>query len=213
MKTLLYFLVAIFIAIPSIAQKELKKPRIKKNTLAVHYDQFYFKPLYRRIHWSTFGISYTRRIFKKYSLSLSWNKYRYTDGIKSASTGELIWRDKSVEGKLESRGLWRFAEMEFDYLYPFLNNHQLSIGIGPSFTQTENSYVERTSVIYLPQPHFLSTTYYYKTEQYWGVLLAAHYNYRFWKDRITAGLDFRLRFYKNIPFKYDVYGIHVGYNF
>ena len=196
--------------------QEKKVVKIKQNNIHFQADRFYFTNATDTRYFNklpafagTRGITYKRLLSPEWNVRIGYHSLWNTGISKRAKTFETSLADTPNSiGKLFSRSKFQFAEIEVGYTKKW-RQHSLTIGAGPSFTQTKNDYITKLIIYY--DVVILDTKS--KTEQYLGAVFGLHYDFQFWKDRISVGADFKLRMYQNIPFMYDVYGLHAGYNF
>lgn len=192
----------------------------KKNNIQFQAERFYITKFFENsgfenlppVYLGTGGLSYQRTFNRHWSVRIGYNGLWKSDRSKWISTEEAPFYKRDTIERLTSRRGWKFADLEAEY-YKSFKRHKFSIGAGLSYSQTNNSYLERQSIKGPDGQYRRENTYFRKTESYWGAVFGLHYDYRFWNNRISAGADFKIRVYNNVPHPYDVYGLHVGYNF
>lgn len=125
---------------------------------------------------------------------------------------------EDAKGLLFYRGNYHFFDAGMSYQYAFSNKHKLTGNLGLSYSYGYNVY--QTKLIIPPyyddqtwNEVIAEVAFRGVHEGYWGAVAGLSYDYFFWKNRLSAGLDVHFRYYENSMPCFLNYGLHVGYSF
>ncbi len=111
---------------------------------------------------------------------------------------------KEYTGQGTTRHQYKMIDLLLAYRLNVLKRHKISFGIGPSYTWGKNINDDYSLVMPAGKDYNAS---------YWGVAPAISYDYVFLRNRLSIGMDLRVRKYFGWPSEQIDYGLHLGVNF
>lgn len=188
----------------AIAQKDYN------NSIKLSFTNFIFPGLgYEGVDpilADQLGIFYEHRVYKHWRLIAGYSMFNTyeTDGLSSALPGPSVSDFKEYTGQGTTRHQYKMIDLLLAYRLNVLKRHKISFGIGPSYTWGKNINDDYSLVMPAGKDYNAS---------YWGVAPAISYDYVFLRNRLSIGMDLRVRKYFGWPSEQIDYGLHLGVNF
>lgn len=182
------------------------------NSVKLNMGGFSVPKVYSDVNFSNqLGAVYERRVFKDLYVSAGyqqWYRWAHRKVFRGYSIEQPYWLNDIFIGKLTGRHNYKMLDVSVLYKYHINKKHIISGGLGASYCWGENAYVKHFYI----HPLDIVFSQYSKDVQYWGIVPQLSYDYLFLKNRLSAGVDLRARYYGSAFTQYD-YGVHVGVNF
>ena len=157
---------------------------------------------------------YERCVYKNLRIKVGFNEWNET-GFLSYVRGPafVVERGSPIDevGSLLARWSYKMIESFGVYRFNLSRKHKIKTAFGMSYTWGLNEIVD--SVYHNPGGG--DGIIFARREKcsYWGIVPALSYDYLCIHNRISIGLDVRLRRYFGISYSFADYGYHLSVNF
>lgn len=234
MKTRLYFFLTIFFLSfcikATVAQTDTTFGRQGKitsgkypNTIKLSFGDYYIRNTqHYRNPFAQIGVAYERKVYKRLFANISYTQWNmlwkgqqmpksYYARLSEENTPEVsLWNYHPKIGAVSYRRDYQMIDISGFYKLQIKNSsHFISVGVGASYNWGVNTYLQSYSEIGDNNP----MTYYDAPVTYWGGISSLSYEYRFLKDRFSAGFSYKCRYYPNRIKLQHEYLFSLGVNF
>lgn len=192
----------------------------KNNQIYLHAsDTWHRGKFWSVINFSEqYGFGYKRKIWKNTSIVFSYAEwsYKYNGEILNTRYEKCSFSGHDCVGGIYSRKKYKFVDLLLDYaIIEKVKIGSVNVQLGLSGFKGQNSVID--SVLMPTSPPFDNFDTYSRAELEHTIGYSAgfHYNYYFWKKRLSIGLHFKLSkfFSTKQDFLQITRGIQVGVNF
>jgi hypothetical protein len=150
-------------------------------------------------------------VYRNWSIAAgysAWNETKFLNVLPGlAVVGGYEPFDKV--GSLQWRYSYKMRDVFVCYKYDRFKKHKIKAGVGVSYTQGINEYVDSVQNSIFEGRIYLHN----ERHSYWGVVPLLSYDYLCLHRRVGFGADFRVRKYFGIHSTQIDYGAHIALNF
>jgi hypothetical protein len=156
-----------------------------------------------------FGVSYERRVGKKYLLGIgyaAWDNHPHLQQISGMSVHEPL-----KTGSWEYMQQFKMTDLYTGYKFDRFKRHIISVGAGISYTWGENTIID---TIYITPGWFDGIIEGHQEKaDYFGLIAFVSYDYLCFKNRVAIGYKVLLRKYQGWYSTELDYGFNLKFNF